>query len=74
MDDLQRLREMAGIREDSYDHERNIESLNDLSRQYQFEIDDEGRIDVYAQFEGEGMRRFAKFDDFDHMLSQFGKL
>lgn len=67
MDDLQKLLENAGLREDSYDHERNNESLNDLSRLYTFEIDNFGKIRVYIQ--GGHQKEFTDFDD---MLENFG--
>ena len=78
MDELKKLLENAGVRENEmtpHPSEAQCQILDDLSDSYLFEIDDDGRIDVYTEFTGgEGTRRFATFDSFDHMLHNFGKL
>ena len=67
---------MAGINEHMDTIEREAsDMLDQLSGgQYQFQVLQSGKIEVFAQIEGDGMRMFARFDDFNHMLDQFGKL
>jgi len=75
MNELQKLLENAGVAE-SFDTIERAESdmLDKLSGgQYEFQVLQSGKIEVFAQMD-DGMRMFAKFDDFNHMLDQFGKL
>lgn len=73
MDDLKKLLENAGIDEsfDTIEHEAS-DILDRLSGgQYEFQVLQSGKIEVFAQMD-DGMRMFARFDDFNHMLTQFG--
>jgi len=64
MDDLRALRKNAGLAEDEQDHQRNIESLNELSDNFEFQINEYGNIDVYSI----AGTLVGSFDDFDTML------
>ena len=80
MNELEKLLENAGITEsftagsfDTIEREAS-DMLDSLSGgQYEFQVLQSGKIEVFAEVE-DGMRMFARFDDFNHMLDQFGKL
>ena len=72
MDDLSKLLENAGVCEAPQGF-RDAPELNNLSEWYEFEINDNGQIDVYTQTD-DGNRRIARFHNFDDMLHDFGKM
>ena len=66
---------MAGIAEHMDTIEREASDMLDTlsGGQYEFQVLQSNKIEVFTQTD-DGMRMIAKFDDFNHMLDQFGKM
>ncbi len=64
MDDLDRLKEMAGLTENPVADEAG-RVLSELSNHFEFEVDEYGSITVYSI----GGTPIGEFEDFDHLLA-----
>ncbi len=73
MDELSKLLENAGVPDGGIrDNSPEEDVLNDLSSIYQFEINGDGSISVFAEYEGEGWRQTSRYESFDQMLKMHG--
>jgi len=73
MDELSKLLENAGVNGATKPAMKDMPELDRLSQFFEFQIDQAGHIDVYTSTD-EGVRRIARFYNFDDMLQNFGKM